>query len=218
MRGRRTIGICCEYDALPGIGHACGHNLICEAGVAAFLGAKAALEAGEGSGKVVLFGTPAEEQQGGKIELLNRHGFADIDVAMMAHPSPGMSLYPGMLAREMLQVSYHGVNAHAASNPWQGVNALDATVQGYTNVAMMRQQMKPSWRVHGVITDGGTEPNIIPAISTSRWYIRAPNMADLAELHDKVEGCLMGAGESTGCEVQLEWQGGHKIFDHEEYK
>ena len=83
---------------------------------------------------------------------------------------------------------------------------------------MMRQQMKPSWRVHGVITDGGTEPNIIPAISTSRWYIRAPNMADLAELHAKVEGCMMAAGESTGCEVQLEWQGDHKIFDHDEYK
>jgi len=91
-----------------------------------------------------------------------------------------------MLAREMLKVTYHGVNAHAASNPWQGVNALDATVQGYTNVAMMRQQFKPSWRVHGVITDGGTEPNIIPAISSSRWYIRAPNMKDLAELHAKV--------------------------------
>ena len=181
-----TVGIQCEYDALPGIGHACGHNLICEASVGAFLGVKAALEAGECSGGVVLYGTPAEEQQGGKIEILNRHGYADIDVAIMAHPSPGMMLYPGMLAREMLKVTYHGVNAHAASNPWQGVNALDATVQGYTNVAMMRQQFKPSWRVHGVITDGGTEPNIIPAISSSRWYIRAPNMQDLAELHAKV--------------------------------
>lgn len=109
-----TVGIQCEYDALPGIGHACGHNLICEASVGAFLGVKAALEAGECSGGVVLYGTPAEEQQGGKIEILNRHGYADIDVALMAHPSPGMSLYPGMLAREMLKVTYHGVNAHAA--------------------------------------------------------------------------------------------------------
>ena len=213
-----SVGIMAEYDALPGIGHACGHNLICEAGVGAFLGAKAALEAGEATGKVVLYGTPAEEQQGGKIELLNRHGFADIDVAIMAHPGPGGSLYPGMLAREMVKVSYHGVNAHAAGAPWAGVNALDATVQAYTNIAMMRQQFKPSWRVHGVIDDGGTEPNIIPALSTSRWYIRAPNMADLAELHAKVEGCMMAAGESTGCEVQLEWQGDHKIFDHDEYK
>jgi amidohydrolase len=213
-----TVGIQCEYDALPGIGHACGHNLICEASVGAFLGVKAALEAGECTGGVVLYGTPAEEQQGGKIEILNRHGYADIDVALMAHPSPGMMLYPGMLAREMLKVTYHGVNAHAASNPWQGVNALDATVQGYTNVAMMRQQFKPSWRVHGVITDGGTEPNIIPAVSSSRWYIRAPNMEDLAELHAKVEGCMKAAAESTGCEAQLEWQGDHKIFDHDEYE
>ena len=103
----------------------------------------------ECSGGVVLYGTPAEEQQGGKIEILNRHGYADIDVALMAHPSPGMMLYPGMLAREMLKVTYHGVNAHAASNPWQGVNSLDATVQGYTNVAMMRQQS--GGLVHGAI-------------------------------------------------------------------
>ena len=147
-----TVGIMCEYDALPGIGHACGHNLIAEASVAAFLGAKAALEAGEAKGGVVIYGTPAEEQQGGKIEILNRHGFADIDVAIMAHPSPGMGLYPGMLAREMVLVSYHGVNSHAAGAPWAGVNALDATVQAYTNIAMMRQQFKPSWRVHGVST------------------------------------------------------------------
>jgi metal-dependent amidase/aminoacylase/carboxypeptidase family protein len=129
-----------------------------------------------------------------------------------------MMLYVGMLAREMLQVTYHGVNAHAASNPWQGVNALDATVQGYSNVAMMRQQMKPSWRVHGVIIDGGTEPNIIPAVSTSRWYIRAPNMKDLAELHAKVVGCMEAAGLSSGCRAELEWQGDHALFDHEEYE
>eukprot|EP01052_Picozoa_sp_SAG31_P040293 SAG31_NODE_5800_length_2322_cov_15.403509_2_plen_113_part_00 len=99
--------------------------------MAAFLGMKSAVEGSARfrGGKVVLYGTPAEEQQGGKIELLNRHAYDDIDVAMMVHPSPGMMLYPGMLAREMLQVSYKGVNAHAASNPWQGVNALDATVQ-----------------------------------------------------------------------------------------
>jgi hypothetical protein len=145
-----TVGIMCEYDALPGIGHACGHNLIAEASVAAFIGAKAALEAGEAKGRVVIFGTPAEEQQGGKIEIMNRHGYAGVDVGIMAHPSPGMSLYPGMLAREMVMVSYHGVNSHAAGAPWAGVNALDATVQAYTNIAMMRQQFKPSWRVHGV--------------------------------------------------------------------
>eukprot|EP01052_Picozoa_sp_SAG31_P040292 SAG31_NODE_5800_length_2322_cov_15.403509_1_plen_205_part_00 len=92
------------------------------------------------------------------------------------------------------------------------------TTQAYTNVAMMRQQFKPSWRVHGVIVDGGTEPNIIPATSTSRWYIRAPNMEDLAELHAKVEGCMVAAGQSTGCEPDIQWQGDHAIFDHDEYE
>jgi amidohydrolase len=213
-----TVGIMCEYDALPGIGHACGHNLIAEAACAAFMGVKACMDAGEGSGTLAIFGTPAEEQNGGKIELLNRHAFDDVDVAMMVHPSPGMMLYPGMLAREMLMVDYTGVNAHAASNPWNGVNALDATIQAYNNVAMMRQQMKPSWRVHGVVTNGGTEPNIIPAESQSKWYIRAPNMEDLADLHAKVEGCMKAAAQSTGCEVSIEWQGDHAIFDHDEYE
>eukprot|EP01050_Picozoa_sp_SAG11_P004303 SAG11_NODE_272_length_11319_cov_9.730481_1_plen_483_part_00 len=207
-----TVAICCEFDALPGIGHACGHNLIAEATSAGFLGVKAALaevteaEAAVTAGTVVLIGTPAEEGGAGKVELIKRGGFADVDVAMMVHPGPGYTLYSGGNAMESVVLTYKGVNSHAAGAPWDGVNALNAVIQAFNNVDAMRQQMKPSWRVHGVIHEGGLKPNIIPDKCVAEWYIRALSVEDVAELRRKVEGCFKGAAISTGCELEMEWK------------
>jgi|EP01046_Picozoa_sp_COSAG06_P048967 metal-dependent amidase/aminoacylase/carboxypeptidase family protein len=135
--GKPVVAVCAEYDALPGIGHACGHNLISESSLAAFIGAKRAIDAGA-PGTVVLLGTPAEEGGGGKVAMIDRGCFDDIDMAMMAHPSPSDALYPPFLCSTKVIVSYHGRNAHAAAAPWEGVNALDAVLQAFSNISMMR--------------------------------------------------------------------------------
>ena len=161
--GRPNVCVICEYDALPEIGHACGHNLIAEAGVAAGLGLKAALECeGAPKGRVTVMGTPAEESVGCKIELIENGAFEDIDIAMMVHPFPETHIRPIYNALRVLRAGYTGKAAHAAAYPWEGVNALDAVVAAYTSVSVLRQQMKPTWRVHSVITKGGAKPNIIP--------------------------------------------------------
>lgn len=202
--GKPVIAVCAEYDALPGIGHACGHNLISETALAAFIGAKRALDAGA-PGTVILFGTPAEEGGGGKVCMIDRGAFADVDMAMMAHPSPSDCLYPPFLCSTKVIVSYHGRNAHAAAAPWEGVNALDAVLQAFSNISMMRQQMKPSWRVHGVITNGGVKANVIPDLTETEWIIRAPDVAEMEELRGRVTGCFDAAATSTGCTVEIEW-------------
>lgn len=142
----------------------------------------------------MLLGTPAEEGGGGKIAMIDRGCFDDIDLAMMAHPSPTDCLYPPFLCTTMVAVSYHGRNAHAAAAPWDGVNALDAVLQAFSNISMMRQQMKPSWRVHGVITEGGQKANIIPDLTETNWIIRTPDLIEMADLKARMEGCFKAAG------------------------
>ena len=214
-----TVTICCEYDALPGIGHACGHNLIAEATVSGFVGAKTALEEGQADGitggSLVIIGTPAEEGACGKVELIKRGGFDDCDLAMMVHPGPGYTLYTAGSAMESVKITYTGKNAHAAGAPWDGVNALNAVIQAFNNVDAMRQQMKPSWRVHGIITQGGLKPNIIPDECCAEWYIRALNVSDVKVLRSKVEGCFQGAALSTGCELAMEWLADTAVDDWE---
>ena len=162
--GRPNVCVICEYDALPDIGHACGHNLIAEAGVAAGLGIKAAMESCQGGikGWVTVLGTPAEEGGGGKILLIENGAFEDVDVAMMVHPAPLNFVSAPFLASCTYQITYTGKPAHAAAFPWEGVNALDAAVIAYNSISALRQQMKPDWRVHGVITGGRGRSNIIP--------------------------------------------------------
>ena len=144
------IAVICEYDALPEIGHACGHNLIAEVGVAAGLGIQAAFKAsGTPLGKLSVIGTPAEEGKGGKIVLLKQHVFDGIDVAMMAHPTPSDDVSPIIIARERMTVRYTGKASHAAACPWEGLNALDAAVLCYQGVSCLRQQIRPTWRIHG---------------------------------------------------------------------
>ena len=203
--GRPNMCVVCEYDALPEIGHACGHNLIAEAGVAAGLGLKAALESSDApKGRVTVMGTPAEEGGGGKVYLIQNGAFDDVDIALIVHPGPATYVVPKLLARYQLSVTYTGKASHAAGFPWEGVNALDAAVLAYNSVSVLRQQMKPTWRVHGIFTNGGVKPNIIPEKSSLHFYIRAPNVTELETLIAKVKGCFEAAAKATGCEVVIE--------------
>lgn len=209
ISNKPCVAVICEYDALPGIGHACGHNLIAEAGAAAAIGIKAALEdVTEGlDGHLLVMGTPAEEGGGGKILMLDKGCFDDVDFSMMVHPAPYDVVYIASLALQDVHVTFTGKAAHAAAFPWEGVNALDAAVQCYSSVSMLRQQMKPTWRVHGVFTDGGLEPAIIPERSQLHFYLRAPTVNELEIFKVKFENCCRGAAEATGCAVEIEWHG-----------
>ncbi|NXN67264.1 P20D2 protein, partial [Himantopus himantopus] len=199
------IAFLCEYDALPGIGHACGHNLIAEVGAAAALGLKAALESlpQPAAVPVTVLGTPAEEQGGGKIDLIKAGAFDGLDVVFMAHPSQENAAYLPDVAEHDVTVKYYGKASHAAAYPWEGVNALDAAVLAYNNLSVLRQQMKPTWRVHGVIKNGGVKPNIIPSYTELEFYLRAPSMKDLSVLTEKVENCFKSAALATGCKVEI---------------
>ena len=207
--GRPNVCVICEYDALPEIGHACGHNLIAEAGVAAGLGLKAALESStdDPQGRITIMGTPAEETTGGKINLIQNGAFEDIDLAMMVHPAPQDIISPSVLAVKSLIITYTGKAAHAAAFPWEGVNALDAAVLAYTSISTLRQQMKPSWRVHGVIVRGGTTPPVVPEDVCLNYYIRAPSKTELFVLEKKVRTCFDAAAQATGCSVEVTEQG-----------
>lgn len=172
-QGGREVVICAEYDALPGIGHGCGHNLIATSSVAAFLGAAQAMSTLKIPGRLRILGTPAEEGGGGKALLVDRGAFKDVSAAIMAHPlghdslQSGDSNYSGLagllfLSCYRFQVEFHGKGAHAAGEPWNGVNALDAAISAYNNAASLRQQIRPDERIHSIIEDGGSASNIIP--------------------------------------------------------
>ncbi|KAL4221446.1 hypothetical protein ACF0H5_019703 [Mactra antiquata] len=206
--GSPHVAVLCEYDALPEIGHACGHNLIAEVGLAAGIGIRAAMNAsGTPLGKFSIIGTPAEEGGGGKIDMITAGCFKDIDVALMAHPSPYNSEMLECLAIELVTVIYHGKAAHASAFPWDGVNALDAAVLCYQNVSCLRQQFKPTWRVHGIIEKGGTKPNIIPDYTQMEFYARTPKRDELVVLKKMLENCFKSAAQSTGCTVEIKWNG-----------
>ena len=198
------ICVICEYDALPSIGHACGHNLIAEAGIAAAIGIKAAMESSDNDlGQLVVYGTPAEEDDVGKIKMIEAGCFNDIDIAMMVHPCPFDAGYANWPAALSLSITYEGKSAHAAGSPWEGVNALDAAVQAYVNISTLRQQFKPTWRVHGIILEGGIRTNIIPAKTSLEYRARAPNDKELKILRQKCEDCFLSAAQATGCKVEI---------------
>ncbi|XP_006626282.2 xaa-Arg dipeptidase [Lepisosteus oculatus] len=203
-----NIGFLCEYDALPEIGHACGHNLIAEVGAAAAIGLKGVLESvGDPSVrvKVTAIGTPAEEDGGGKIDLMEAGAFEGLDVVFMAHPSQEDAAYLPDMADHDVTVKFYGKPSHAAAYPWQGVNALDAAVLAYNNLSVLRQQLKPDWRLHGIIKHGGVKPNIIPAYSEMVFYLRTPKRWDLPVLREKAERCFRSAACATGCQVELQY-------------
>ncbi|KAG0035405.1 hypothetical protein BGZ82_005297 [Podila clonocystis] len=205
-----VIGVCSEYDALPGIGHACGHNLIAISGVATALGLKAVIEKFDLQATVKLFGTPAEETSGGKITMLNNGAFEGTDVCMMLHGANSDVVYPAFLALDTVEVEFFGKASHASASPWEGINALDAAVLSYTDIGMMRQQMKPTLRVHGIIKEGGRAANIIPDYTKSVYTVRAPKFDEVEVLKKRVEKIFNGAAASTGCTVKLTWGAPYK--------
>ena len=213
--GRPNVCVISEYDALPDIGHACGHNLIAEAGVAAGLGVKAALEAaaeGAPAGKITVMGTPAEEGGGGKVNLVNNGEFADIDVAMMIHPAPYTAIKPKFIAIATYIVTFTGKASHASTHPWEGINALDAAVTTYNSISVLRQQIRPDWRVHMIITDGGAKGNIIPEKAAMEVWVRAPTREEITVLTGKVETCVKASALATGCEYSFKLGG--NVFDN----
>ncbi|GFR26002.1 peptidase M20 domain-containing protein 2 [Trichonephila clavata] len=200
-----TIVVICEYDALPKIGHACGHNLIAESGLGAGIAIKSALEVfPEISGKVVVLGTPAEEGGGGKVTLIKGGAFKDVDAALMVHPSPDNHLYPPFIAISRKTIKFTGREAHASGYPWEGLNALDAVVGAYNNLALLRQHIKPTCRVHAIITKGGEAPNVIPGNTEMKLYYRGPTNYEMENLNKRIDSCMTAAAISTGCEVSIE--------------
>lgn len=197
-----TIAILCEYDALAGLGHACGHNLIGTAGMMAGWAVKQAWP--DLPGRVQVIGTPAEEGGGGKIIMVDQGVFNDVDAAMMFHPSTGQNLvHRGGLACQEVQVTFHGKPSHAAAGPWDGKNALDAMIQTFVNIGLLRQQLKPDARIHGIITKGGDAVNVIPELTEARFLVRATEVVYMKEIMEQVRNCARAGALATGCTVEF---------------
>lgn len=200
-----TVAVLAEYDALPGIGHACGHNVICASAAGAFLALARLLQGESVDATVLLLGTPAEEGGGGK-ETMARDGALDgVDAAVMLHPFAHDIADHPFLGRRQLEVTYHGVAAHASAQPHRGRNALDAVVMGYQGMAMLRQHLPGGDRVHGIVTDGGQAPNVVPERAAARYYLRSPHPETLRDLTARVEAIAVGAAAMTGCGYTLTW-------------
>lgn len=199
--GPLVIGICAEYDALPGLGHACGHNIIAASAVGAALAlADVADELGI---KVVLLGTPAEEAGGGKVLLLNAGTFDDIAATVMVHPGPLDIARARSLALSQVEVTYRGKEAHAAVAPYLGVNAADAITVAQTAIGLLRQQFLPGQMAHGIVTEGGQAANVIPARAVLQYIMRATDAASLRHLEDRMADCFLAGAVATGCEYEV---------------
>ncbi|MCT9930210.1 M20 family metallopeptidase [Planotetraspora sp. A-T 1434] len=199
--GERVITLCAEYDALPDIGHACGHNLIAGVAVAAAL-ALAPLADDLGI-TVRVLGTPAEETGGGKVLMLSRGAFDGSDVVLMAHPGPYDCVRPRFVACGGLTVRYQGRAAHAALNPHDGVNAADALTVAQVAIGLLRQHMGPGEFVHGVTTAAGSAPNVVPDLASAVYNVRAPDLARLSALTDRVSACFEAGALATGAQVTV---------------
>jgi amidohydrolase len=196
--GPLVIGVCAEYDALPGIGHACGHNIIAASAVGAAL---ALAEVADAAGlTVVLLGTPAEEAGGGKVLMLADGVFDDIAATVMVHPGPLDIAAARSLALSEVTVSYRGRESHAAVAPYLGINAADAVTVAQVAIGLMRQHLAPGQMMHGIVTEGGQAPNVIPAYAEMRYTMRATESSSLHELEDRMGGCFLAGALGTGCE------------------
>jgi amidohydrolase len=201
--GEPAIALLAEYDALPELGHACGHNIICTAAVGAAVAARGAVD--ERGGSVVVIGTPAEEIYGGKITMAERGAFTDIDAAMIVHPSVADVADIQALACIGLEVEFTGKAAHAAAFPQEGVNALEAMIQAFNGINSLRQHIREGARIHGVITHGGEAPNIVPSHSAGSFLVRAEDEGYLEELKGKVLNCFTAASVATGAKLEHRW-------------
>ncbi len=206
-QGQPRIAYLAEYDALPGLGHACGHNLIAAVAMGAGIGLAAVV--GELPGSVTVFGTPAEEAVGGKVLMAKEGVFDGIDAAMGAHPGTSEAFVPtepgsGLsLAVRTVVAEYHGKAAHAAADPYNGINALNAVIELFNGINALRQHIPADARIHGIITHGGGAPNIVPEYARAVFYVRASTMRRMEALVEKVRHIALGAGEITG--ARLEW-------------
>jgi len=200
--GPVTIGICAEYDALPGIGHACGHNII--AAAAAGTGMALAPVADDLGITVRVLGTPAEESGGGKILMLDGGAFDGVHAAMMVHPSPEERVHVDCLAVAHFEVRYHGKEAHASSYPERGLNAADALTVAQVAIGLLRQHFNPFDQAHGIVVKGGEAPNIVPAHCSARFYVRARDMHALGQLRARVDRCFDAGALATGTRMEME--------------
>ncbi len=203
-----TLAILCEYDALPGIGHACGHNVIAAAGA----GAGAALMAVRDrlpGGRIQVIGTPAEERGGGKGVLVDAGIFKGVDAAMMIHGFDRTLLHQDLLGVVRVTFEWAGRAAHASTDPWEGVNALDACVATFNAVAMLRQQMRPDCRIHGIVAEGGAAANIIPERAVADFNVRGPSLDAMWALYRRVIACAESAAAATSTRLTATQHSGH---------
>jgi amidohydrolase len=191
----------CEYDALPDLGHACGHHLICTMGIAAAIGLKSVID--EIGGTIRVYGTPAEETKGAKVPMAEAGLFDDADFALMAHPFYAYEKSGESLAMDALQFEFFGKAAHAAASPYEGINALDAVLLLFQSINHLRQQLQSHVRIHGIITEGGQAANIIPDYAVAQFYIRSANRPYTDETVQKVLRCAEGAALQTGCTLKV---------------
>lgn len=189
-----------EYDALPGIGHGCGHNVICASALAAGIGLGEV--AAESGGEALVIGTPAEETDGAKVRMAGLGCFDGLDAALMVHPFAGSYYLTESLAMDAIELVFHGRSTHAAASPWEGLNALDAVILTFNNINALRQHMRPDARVHGIVTDGGKAPNVVPERAAARFYVRARRREYLDALVGRFMDCARAAALATGTRLE----------------
>lgn len=203
-RGKKDgshIAFMAEYDALPELGHACGHNLICSTAIGAAIGAKSYVD--EYGGTLYVYGTPAEEGLGFKVHLSRVGEFDHMNAAIMGHPACYDADSANMMAICSFHITFHGKAAHAAGSPENGINALDAMINFFNLVNAMRQQIRSDARIHGIILQGGVKPNIIPDLTEAEFYIRAASYDYMKELQERMRSCANGAALGTGCTADI---------------
>ncbi|MFC1916164.1 M20 family metallopeptidase [Chloroflexota bacterium] len=202
-RGEPVIAILAEYDALPKLGHACGHNLIATSAVGAGVASKLAVD--RFGGTIQVMGTPGEEMYGGKGIMVNKGAFNDVDITMMMHPGGLNAAATRFLACQTLEVEFFGKAAHAAARPEAGINALEAMLQSFAAINSLRQHIRDDARIHGIITDGGEAANIVPSHSAGTFIVRAEDDKYLDELKQRVMNCFIGAATVTGARLEYKW-------------
>jgi amidohydrolase len=202
-KGKPAIALLAEYDALPQLGHACGHNIIAAAAVGAGIGTKVAVD--QAGGSVVVIGTPGEELYGGKATMVERGAFTDVDAAMMVHGGTSNIAITRALACSSIEVEFFGKAAHAAASPHEGISALEALILAFNNINSLRQHIQDSSRIHGIITDGGEAANIVPAHSKAIFLVRAEDEKFLAGLKERVLNCFVSASLATRARLVHRW-------------
>ena len=203
-QGKPAIAVLAEYDALPGLGHGCGHNLIATCAVGAAVASKSAVD--QFGGSILVIGTPAEESSGGKVIMVDKGAFNNVDMAMMVHPGVYNTATIRALACQNLEVEFFGKAAHAAASPEAGINALEAMLQSFAAINSLRQHIKSTARIHGIITDGGEAANVVPAHSAANFIVRARDDAYLDELKQRVLNCFIGAATASGARLEYKWE------------